>query len=285
MDELIYNFIKSYLPIEVQELILESYILFEKFDYKDVDDSLINIISSEDFTDPGELQDVFIMEFNNKIDYVISQNGLTLKSDTSLHDKIEVMRSLYQLQHLENYNILYNLISSQDNDDETKLCSVLAENCSLDTSSILYILGSMDSNLIDRLRQYIEMKLGKEINEVCSDTVINNIKHFYHFLHTINRTCLGTQLINSRVELGLEFSYYFPFVEEHILSIDDGQTALNFLSIIMISKDGQNKVIEIYREYISKLLDSVNQIQKVEKLLNLHYQSFIEYKQKNNIKI
>lgn len=285
MDELVYNFIKSYLPIEVQELILESYILFEKFDYKDVDDSLVNIISSEDFTDPGELQDVFMIEFNNKIDYVISQNGLTLKSDTSLHDKIEVMRSLYQLQHLENYNILYNLISSQDNDDETKLCSVLAENCSLDTSSILYILGSMDNNLIDRLRQYIEMKLGKEINEVCSDNVINNIKHFYHFLHTINRTCLGTQLINSRVELGLEFSYYFPFVEEHILSIDDGQTALNFLSIIMISKDGQNKVIEIYREYISKLLDSVNQIQKIEKLLNLHYQSFMEYKQKNNISI
>lgn len=74
-------------------------------------------------------------------------------------------------------------------------------------------------------------------------------------------------------------------MEEHILSIDDGQTALNFLSIIMISKDGQNKVIEIYREYISKLLDSVNQIQKIEKLLNLHYQSFMEYKQKNNISI
>lgn len=285
MDELVYNFIKTYLPIEVQELIEESYILFEKFDYKDVDDSLINIISSEDFTDPGELQDVFILEFNSKIDYVISQNGLTLKSDTSLHDKVEIMRSLYQLQHLENYNILYNLISSQDNDDETKLCSVLAENCSLDTTSILYILSNIDHGLINKLRQYIEMKLDKEINEVCSDSIIENIKCFYKFLHTKNRTCLGTQLISSRVELGLEFSYYFPHVEDHILSMDDEQTALNFLSVIMISKDGQNKVTEIYREYISKLLDSVNQVQKIEKILNTHYQSFIEYKQKSNIKI
>lgn len=285
MDELVYNFIKTYLPIEVQELIEESYILFEKFDYKDVDDSLINIISSEDFTDPGELQDVFILEFNSKIDYVISQNGLTLKSDTSLHDKVEVMRSLYQLQHLENYNILYNLISSQDNDDETKLCSVLAENCSLDTTSILYILSNIDHDLINKLRQYIEMKLDKEINEVCSDSIIENIKCFYKFLHAKNRTCLGTQLISSRVELGLEFSYYFPHVEDHILSMDDEQTALNFLSVIMISKDGQNKVTEIYREYIGKLLDSVNQVQKIEKLLNTHYQSFIDYKQKSNIKI
>lgn len=281
MDELIYRFIKQYLSIEMQELITDTYVLFEQFEFKDVDDSLINIITSEDFTDPGELQDIFLLEFNSKMDYVISQNGLTLKNDTTIHDKVEVMRSLFQLQHLENYNILYNIITSQESDDETKIATVIAENCCLDVSSILYLIKELEYSLVIRLKEYIEMKLGKEESEVCCDEVMDNIKLFFTYLQSKNKVTLGTQLVKSRAVLGLDFSYYFPFVEEDILALDDDQTSLNFLSIIMISKDGQNKVLEIYREYIVKLLDSLSQAQKIEKLLIINYGYFMKFKQEN----
>ena len=281
MDELIDKFIKTYLSLELQELIIESYILFEKFDYKDIDDSLINILTAEDFTDPGELQDIFLIEFNNKVDYVINQNGLTLKQETILHDKVEIMKALYQLQHLENYNILYNLVTS-DNDEETKFALVLAENCSLDVSGIMYLIETIDYEVVKILQQFIEMKLNKEPIDVCSDDVMDNIKQFFKYLKSKNQSCLGTDLVNSRAVLGLEFSYYFPFIEDDILAITDEQAALNFLSVIMISKDGQNKVLDIYRQYINKLLDSVNQIQRIEKFLISHYESFIKFKQENS---
>ncbi len=283
MDELIYKFIKTYLAIELQELILESYTLFEKFDYKDVDDSLINILTSEDFTDPGELQDIFLTEFNNKIDYVINQNGIKLKQETTINDKVEIMKSLYQLQHLENYNILYNLITS-DNDDETKFSLILAENCCLDVAGIMYLIESIDNDIVKMLQQFIEMKLNKDSTDICADDVMTNIKQFFTYLRSKKQSCLGTDLINSRTILGLEFSYYFPFIEDDILAISDEQTALNFLSVIMISKDGQNKVLEIFREYITKILDSVNHIQKIEKLLISHYESFNKFKQQVNDK-
>lgn len=283
MDELIHKFIKTYLTIELQDLISESYVLFEKFDYKDVEDSLINIIVSEDFTDPGELKDIFLKEFNSKIDYVINQNGISLKEDTDIYSKVEIMKSLYQLQHLEDYNILYNIISSQEDDDETKLSSVLAQCCLLDVNTIMELITNLQPTLIIRLREYIEMKLSKEHQETCSDDVMVNIQTFFKYLKSKNRTCLGTQIVSSRAQLGLEFNYYFPFVEDDILSIDDNQTALNFLSILMISSDGQNKILDIYRQYIGKLIESINQTQKIEKLLMSNYESFMEFKREHSL--
>lgn len=279
MDELIQTFIKTYLPQEMVDLIYESYELFEKYDYDNVEYSLIDILTREDYVSSDELQDSFMTEFNNKLDFVISQNGIKLHDEVSIHDKNEVLKSLYLLQHLEDYNILSNIINTNE-DDYFKVSSIIAENCSLDVSYVMSILDIIEYSLADRLKQYIDSKIGKDIQEQCNNDVIETIKIFFSYLSSKNKTCLGTALVQSRAQLGISFNYYFPLVGDDIISLEDEQTALNILSIIMLSSDGQISVLETFRTYIGQLFESLTHIQKIESLLTKHYNSYLEYRQK-----
>lgn len=279
MDELIDVFIKTYLTQELADLIYESYDLFEKYGYEDVDHDLVSILSREDFISSDEMQDIFIIEFNRKLDFVINQNGVTLINETCIADKNEILKSLYTLQHLEDYSSLYNIVNTNE-DDEFKIASVIAENCSLDSSHVMSLISVIEHSLVDRLKEYIISKLNKDQKENCDNDVINTIKTFFLYLSSKNQTCLGTALVQSRAQLGVEFKFYFPLVSEDIIALDDDQTALNMLSIIMLSSDGQTLVLQTFRSYIGQLLDSITHIQKVESLFTKHYNSFLEYKQK-----
>ncbi len=279
MDELIQTFIKTYLPQEMVDLIYESYELFEKYDYEDVEYSLIDILSREDYISSDELQDVFITEFNNKLDFVIRQNGIELHNNVSIHDKNEILKSLYLLQHLEDYSVLSNIVNTHE-DDHFKISSVIAENCSLDVSYVMGLLSEVEYTLVTRLKQYIDSKMSKDIQEHCNDDVIKTIKIFFSYLSQKNKTCLGTALVQSRAQLGVNFNYYFPLVSDDIISLEDEQTALNILSIIMLSSDGQVSVLETFRNYIGQLLESITHIQKVESSFTKHYNSYLEYRQK-----
>lgn len=280
MDELIDTFIKKYLTQELADLIYESYDLFEKYDYDDVDYSLIHILSREDFVTVDDLQDNFIQEFNKKLDFVINENGVTLTKETSIHDKNEILKSLYLLQHLEDYNNLFSIMNTNE-DDEFIIASVIAENCSLDVSHLMSLIVCLEYSLLDRLKQYINSKINRGEVEHCEHDVIQTIKLFFSYLSSKNQSCLGTTLIQSRAQLGVEFKYYFPLIKDDVISLNDEQTALNLLSVIMLSSDGQIHVLETFRTYIGQLLDSVTLMQKVESLFTNHYNSFLEYKQRH----
>lgn len=272
MDELVKAFIETYFTDEMKLAIYDSFDTFSKFGLGDVDSNLIDIISDEGYESTENMQDAFLAEINAKLDFILNEHTIKLRSEATIDDRLQILTGLHLVQDLENYTSIITLLESLE-DDHYILASILEELTNVDKGHILSVIEFFNPEILIKLKEYIYTKESPETSQ-CNMTVYETIKQFFKFN---NQESLGTILIKARAELGLEFSSYFPLIKEDIISLDNKQTALNFLSVLMISKDGQISPIELYREYSSSVFQDINLISNIEVILIGIYNSFIEY--------
>ena len=214
------------------------------------------------------VQDQFINELNIKLDYVLQQHTIVLNNDSTISQKNEILTGLARLQHLEDYTGVINTLESLEPDEE-QLATILSDVCSLDVSTVMELVESFDPSILEVLKRYIYQKEAE--NETKVDADLKLIEGFKVFNEAIGKDNVGTKLLESGVISGQKFETYLPFAEDSIVvERNPDKTAENFLSLLILSIDGYNSPITVYRKYSYQILQNLNTVSDIEvRVLNL----------------
>jgi hypothetical protein len=274
MDSLIYAFVDDTFTSETKEDIFKCFEIFDKFDYKDVESEFLDILNNSSYATAGDTQDMFVSVLNNKVDYVINQHSVKLATHTTLEQKIEICLAFYNFQHLEDYTGIIRILESFESDYE-KLSSIISNICSLEQVSILSILESIDDKLLSNMKKYIYTLEETKYSFNTDSVIINKARMFFKY---INELTIGEQLFRDGMLSGESFETYLTFCEDNLVTNKDDQTAKNILSILMLSADGSNSPLLVYKKYSFRLLQDLNKTSKVESHVLKILNNFEDYK-------
>lgn len=273
MDELVAAFIDNFYSDELKQEILRSLDLIEKFESDNIYDTLINLINQSETLSTEDICDYFVTELVNKLNFILREHKIITNPDTPIQKLNEILNALYLIQNLEDYTGIIRLLESFESDTEI-LVQILSELCVLSESEILECIYDFDAIILKNLKQFIYSK-EKEPIEINDQNFINNIKTFFE-LFKINT--VGQVLIKSGIKLNFSIKFYLQYLSKDILIGDNENIALNILSVLMITSEGQKDPVNVYRKISFHLFQNLNTTSIIEveliKLLN----KYNEYK-------
>lgn len=262
MDILVSEYVNQTFTEEYKQDILTSFDLFEKFNYLDYEESLIDVINNQSYVTGSDLKDSFVLELNKKLDYVINQHEIYLTDEATVEDKIEIMSALYCFQNLEDYTGVIRMLESFESDYEI-LSVIISDICMLTSTRMMAILDRFSPSLLINMKLYItNLEATKENNDERADNkILINLKKYFKFLE---QSCLAEYFIRDGIRIEQRFYSYISYCENNIVSSYDEITAKNFLSIILMSSDGYNNPLMVYRKYGYRILQDLNRVSSVE---------------------
>lgn len=273
MDELIVAFIENYYSDELKQEIYRSLYLIENFESDRIYDTLINLIHQESVLPVEDITDYFVTELVNKLKFILQEHKINPVEDINIQNLNEILNALYIIQDLEDYTGIIRLLESLESDTEI-LIQILAELCILSETEILGCIESFDETILKNLKQFIYSK-EKDVVEVTDLDFINNIKDFFI---VFDSNTVGKVLINSGMRINSSVKFYIQYLSKDILIGTNENIALNILSVLMLTTEGQRDPINIYRKISFYLFQNLNTSSIIEieiiKLLN----KYNEYK-------
>lgn len=262
MDILVSEYVNQTFTEEYKQDIFTSFDLFEKFNYLDYEESFIDVINNQSYLTGSDLKDNFVIELNKKLDYVINQHEIYLTDEATVEDKIEVMSALYIFQNLEDYTGIIRMLESFESDYEI-LSVIISDLCMFTSTRLMTILDSFSPNLLINMKLYINNLETTQDNqdERADSKILVNLKKYFDFL---KEDCLAKYFVRDGIQIGQRFYSYISYCENSIVSSYDEITAKNFLSILLMSSDGYNNPLMVYRKYSYRILQDLNRVSSVE---------------------
>lgn len=267
MDELLDVFLDAYASAELKEEIARSFSLFDFFEYKQANSLLVDVVVNGDQRSDSTF-DVFMQQLNTCLDFVLQAHTLTMTEEATVYQKNEILTALASLQKLEDYTgIIRTLESLEPNDEQLSL--ILSEQCQLDQGQILTLIESYNPSVLVKLKNYIYAFESEMIAHVPEgfDKMIKAFIQVFEKPEAIasdNFNYLGSIFYTNNIVLNMEFSDYLPFVEDNFNPTQEEDTALQLLSVILLSSDGQASPLDTYRKYSFQLLQDLNKTSSIE---------------------
>jgi len=279
MDELIESFIEDNYTEGLQEEILRSFSLFDFFEYNDIYGNFIDLLTDLSNRDIGTVQLNFTVELNKHLDYVLKQHTIEVTDETTIYEKNEIITALARLLKLDDYTSTISLLESFETDEEI-LSLILSDNCLLPDTKIMTLIDRFDPSMLKTLKEYIYSKEKDEDNNINID-ILTNVKLFFK-LFTNNS--IGLNLVRSNILIGEPFETYLQYVEGDLITPDNNTTALNILSVIILSSDGYESSLVTYSNYALRLLQDLNKVGTIEAIVINLISKFEEFKKANHEK-
>lgn len=273
MDNDILNFIDDYFHFELKQEILRSFNLLESFKVNIIYEDFVDILSQHGFKSNDYLRDAFVRKLTDKLIFILNEHTIKVNDDLDVFQLNELVSSLLLIQDLEDYTGIIRVLESFEQDEE-KLSLILSDLCALDQTDILLSLESFNPVILTKLKEFIYSKEKEEEKEIQPEDFTNNLKHF--FILYSDET-LG-RILSRDIYLGLSFENYINYIDPFILKLDDASLALNLLSVLMLSTDGQIDPINIYRKYSLAIVQDMNRVANVEVHLMKFLSQYLEYK-------
>lgn len=276
MDELISAFLDNYLTDEFREEVLRSFDLFDFYEYHQAYSGFIDLLTDQSNMSSDDLKDRFIIELNSKLDYILEQHTIILIDTATTHQRNEILTSLAHIQKLEDYTGIIRLLESFTDDHET-LAIILSDSTLLSSEDIMSIVKEFNPSMLQTLKTYIYQK--EEETTVSEELNLNLIDNFKIFCKYTGNNTLGAEFLKNSVLIGDRFSTYLPYAQDSlVVSTDIEVTSLNILSLILLSIDGYNSPLLVYRKYSYQILNDLNMVSKVEIKILDHIAKYSEYK-------
>ncbi len=266
MDILVEGYLKAVFHPETIDTIHHAFDLFEKFDLQDYESDFVNLLMAADDQLPQATQDHFITFVHQKIDLILHAHLLNLSEFTPLHQKVAVLDGLYAVQHLNDYSNIITILEGEFSHEE-KLAEVLAQVCDITAMAFLSVLDGFDQTTIDTLKNFVYGKLGNEGHLVSTYTerqlkIVELMKEFKKFRQ--GKNCLGLMLLDSNVLIGQPLDSYVPYINDYLTSQDYDELIVNIFSLILLTDEGLNNPLLVFRKHSGTLLSDLQSITKVD---------------------
>ena len=277
MPSVVDRYIKWSFSDEMIDILTKAFRVMDDFGIDDLIPDLIDWLSTAHNESREVVYDGFMEKIRSKLSKILDAHRITLTSDATFGDIVDICDMLFQVQHREDYEGIKIALESFDT-DESILSRIFAEMSVEDTTYWLSRVEYVDSSTLTALKVYVTDRLPAEkaidVDVDIYDRVMKNIK--------LSAECFGiqtfgSQLVDSDVAVAASFQMYLPLVRDELVKLPKKEFALNLLSVFLITDEGVGDLIAMYRKYSEDLLGSLDEITMVEKEFLSCLNKFIEY--------
>jgi hypothetical protein len=280
MNDAITLYIDQAFHPDLGSLLHEALGLFEAFGLELQEARFIDLLMNEEVLTDDALQDGFITLVHQGLGEILQAHRITLQEhDVELWDKLQLLKALYQVQDLSDYAELLPILESELSPLE-KLGELAAQQSLLRPTDLDRIIAEFDPLILDQLKAmiYHRTQTQEALENRYTDTqraIIENLRAFKRFcLHRSEGYLpMGLQMAETYVLIGRPFRAYLSYLQEAFHELNLELLAFNLLSVLLLSEDGYQHPLSVYREHSERLLDDLPTITKVDvHLLNLAQQ-------------
>lgn len=266
MDDLLIDYIETNFTQELSQELLKSLQLFDHFNYKAIYEKVFNRIMDAHNQDSAELRDNIVLDIREGLNFIFKAHTILVYDDASIANQNELLTALALLMRLEDYQPILTVLDSMESDEEI-LASIICDLCSFDEVKLFTVIREFNPDLLETIKTYAQGKtlvedvddLGRERSS-CIDSLAV-------FKELYGEDALGVQMLKSQAIVGAPFRSYIPFIENDMVGQNHEQTAKNFLSVLLLSGNGNNAPIITYKKYVERFINSIEEIQKIEPIM------------------
>ena len=219
MDNLIEAYINETYHPDLVDTMKKAFSLFESFELPD-----------------------FTTILHKKLDTVIQCHLISPMEAAHIHEKVGLIESLYNIQHLTDYTSIVHTLEA-DYDPIERLAEVLSVCGEMTPLAIENIILDFNPSILETLKQFVYAKEA-ETNTILTSTqelqrkIIKNLRAFKDFLGTDlalsfkGKSTIGLQMLESNVMVGQDLELYIPFIDAQLKHQDYPKLALDIYSIM-----------------------------------------------------
>jgi hypothetical protein len=268
IDEDVYSYILENYNQEQADELLRSFELFVGFGLQYADSDILQIISRSQLNELDDIRDEVTQTIATKLHAIITEHRLSIDESTSLHDLNEIASGLLLIQHLSDYGSILQLLES-DASDEDKFADVMASLTTLTALNVMDLVKEMDPSFIKNLTAFVSEK-DKAINGhkflPIDGRLLTRLRQFHEFID--QHSCMGIDLVKSGIPVGRPIEEYLPYLRFDIKTEDNiAQMALDLLSILMISSDGNALPLVAYKKISHDIFMNVDVAARIESII------------------
>lgn len=260
MDYMLVNYIRDNYGHMLVDVITTAHRIMMDFDPNYDSLPYLNILSVSDDDDPQSVKFAILQQTRDDSIRITKAHGITLADDVELQEINLINKGLYDMQYLEEFmNIPDLLLSSLSN--EEKMIYTLEAVTNTDNAIIAELITEVDDNAIDGLAVFIDERMSL-LSVGVSDqvTLTERAVALLHKLQTKSKWqyLLGLEILESGVPAGFPFDLYMEYVHDYFkvnppVSVDF--IAINILSVLYLTKTGVVSPVTLFNDVGPLLLE------------------------------
>ncbi len=279
MDELIDAYIEANINCDLASDVRSSFILLSLFGDQFAEGYFINTLSLDGVADKNDIYDEFFNLLYKRLNEILSQHFLTINSPPSLAYVNEIVSALALFQSLDDYETASIILDGED-DDIDKVANIFSGLCSLEVPDILEHLEIESSKFIEGLKEFVRSKekdLEEPIDQIAQKNILPTMKNLKAFLG--ENECVGINILKHGYSVGYEFSYYVSLLDVDEIVKEDNLvlTALNLLSLLLVSKDTYQLPMVAFDKIVGDFLSTKEQAEKCRLIISAIYTDFLNH--------
>lgn len=276
MDELLAQYLIENVSPELALVVTKAHQLMMDFDPNYETTTYINIASLASESDPEEVKQSLLGQTRLDSLAITTSHGITVNDEITLQDINLINRGLYDLQYLENYLNIPDLLLT-DLSNEEKMFYILETVTGVDNEHFGELIEVVEDRAIDSLVLFINERLSlMSVGVKDQDTLVTRSIALIKRLQDKAEwdSLLGVEVIEAGVEIGFPFDLYIDYVN-HYFQVNPPTSvdfiATNLLSVIYLTKQGVVDPLALFNDIKALLFDDTEtQNQIAAKIMYLH---------------
>lgn len=255
MDDLINIFVETNFTPEGAEDFYQALGLLRLYNYLDPFVLIDDVLMTESFKDTGEIKDTITLLVKQGQAYILDQHGIVLTDDATLAFNNTVLKTLYQLQKLEDPVPVLRILECSEPDD-IKYAQIMEMFTNINYMTFLQVIDSIRPVFIKNLGMYLyaeEEAKGEALREM---PLIRDTLRLYKEVFGINPAV--RVILDCGTVYGEEFELYLPLYNELREVLTDEKVLVETLFFMLLfSSDGVHDPMGVFNKYADHLVSDL----------------------------
>lgn len=282
MDDLLTDFIELNYTQELGQELLRALQIFDQFNYIAIYERVNNIIMDAHNQDKNEVTDSILLYIKEGQDWLFRAHKIEINPEAPIGARNELLVALALFMRLEDYGPSLSVLYSMESDMDI-FTSIFCDLCMLDQVQMYDLVADFSPDLLGIMKKYAEGKSKEEDYEDIGRERTSILETLDAFKTLYGANALGIHMLKAGTLPNVHIDAYYPYIKNDLIDPNSiPQTALNILSVVLMSSNGHNAPIITYKKYIDKYTDSLELVQKLEPIILKMLTEIENYKRAKN---
>lgn len=256
--------------------------LMEAFEYKSGHQKLYDVLHGTETDDLEITQQNFRNQLHEIADFLLEEHQIRLHDEATLEEKNQLLVGLFRLQSVEDPVPLILMLENRLSGDLEKFSQVMETVTTLSQEQVLTVVAEVHPSTLVSMQEYLEtLEAEQETNKNLPEHLqpgSDYLENLQAFLSYQDNNTLATVMIRNGAMMGATLDHYLPYVGKHVVASSEEQTALNVLSLLMLSEDTYRDPVQSYRKISDSFDFTSQQALRVEVLIMDILSKFRQYR-------
>ena len=263
--------IKTYCSDNQYTLFVDTNELLNNFEVEGFQEELMNLVLNEQMYDRNEIGDIACSKASQFLSYLIQQHGIMVSDSCDFKDLYIIANAIYRVQDWEDHSAILRITeTSESAEDKFAFLMNLVETIPVTTAYTL--IDEVPNGFITALERLHEDKDDEDEEHNIPIAYIKELRALKKYLSDMQGVDEDKVWVFQLFKQGMNFYGTFDFYYSQIVhkfdSEDAQYLAIQYLALLYSGSDSSQAVMPFWRSKNEGLIEKLDLLTKVDKLIN-----------------